>query len=152
MIRNATAEDVNAVVWNLRGTDKREIRALTGMHPEDAIATLGASPCIAFTVMYEGRPAAIFGATQTQPGVAVMHRFSTADWSKVVKEAIRFGRREFLPRIWGLWGNAKIDRIEAVTMDDPEQTAWLRLFGAKPVETFERNGLPFVRFALDRPS
>ena len=113
-----------------------------------ALASMDASKKITLALRKGTRPVAIFGAVLATPTHAIMFRFATPQWPKAVREAIKFGRREFLPRIW----HAGVKRLEAVTLDDPQQTAWLRIFGAKEVDKFLRNGKKFVRFALDAPA
>ena len=147
MLRNATKEDVAYVVANMRFEDKLEIEALTGAPILDALATIDATPNIILALRKGTQPVAIFGALLIGEGQATVFRFATPRWPKAVREAIRFGRRVFLPKLWA----AGINRLEAVTLDNPPQTAWLRLFGAWEVEKFERNMQPFVRFAVEAP-
>ena len=148
MVRKSTAEDIAYVAMNIREADGAEIEAATGMSLPDALKSLDATPNITLTLWKGDRPVAIFGALLVNPGEALMFRFATPLWSRAVRDAIKFGRREFLPKLW----HAGVKRVEAVTLDLPDQTAWLRVFGAKETEKFLRNGQKFVRFALDRPA
>lgn len=147
MIRNATVADMTYVIERIRPEDTQEIEALTGVSLFEAIESLESAPYIAL-VIYRDHPIAVFGTILKENGVGRMFRFATGEWPTVVREAIKFGKRQFLAKMW----DAGLQRLEAVTLDTPGQTAWLKLFGATPYETFERNGSKFVRFAIDRPA
>lgn len=147
MLKNATAADIAHVVANMRAVDRREIEALTGVSAEQAVASIDQAPYVAL-VIYEGGPIAVFGAMHLPGNVASMFRFATDAWPSVVREAIKFGRRTFLAKMWEIG----VERIEAATLDEPGQTAWLKLFGADETEKFSRNGRNFVRFAITRPA
>lgn len=145
MIRNATAEDIGYVVENIRSEDKLAFEKFTGLPLGAAIGRIGAAPYVAL-VLYREVPIAIFGATLNPDGTASTFTFSTAAWPSVVREAIRFGKREFLARMW----ESGVSQIEVVTMDS--QAAWMRLFGGKEDCKLVRNGAIFTRFLIDRPS
>ena len=146
MMANATMDDIRYVLDHLRPQDRQEIEAVTGQSAEEAIATIGALPYIAL-VIHQDEPVAIFGAMLRPDKTATMFRFATDSWPTVVREAIKFGKRAFLLRMW----EAGVKQLDAVTLDVPEQTAWLKLFGAREDGRFERNGAKFVRFVVDRP-
>lgn len=145
MLRQATAEDVKAVLADLRPEDVKEIWKATGKPALEAIADLQNKECVAFTIFDGGGPVAIFGATRGEGGVATMFRFATKRWPEVVRDAIKIGRRVMLP----MFKAAGIRRLYAETLADSD-TAWLRLFGAKKTGTrVDKEGNVFNTFLVD---
>lgn len=140
MVRNATADDIAFVVANMREQDRREIEEATGKSAEEAISELDQSPYVALVIWNE-EPVAIFGATLRPDGKsAVMFRFATPAWPTVVREAVRFGRRQFLEAMKAVG----VEHVYAMTLKDSD-TDWLRLFGAKELP----EGAKFKNFRVD---
>lgn len=141
MIRNATAADIAYVVEHIRAQDRKEIEHATGRSVAEAIASLDDAPYIAL-VLYRDEPIAIFGATLQAGGKsAMMFRFATDAWPLVVREAVRFGRREFLDAVRA----AGVERLYARTLKESD-TDWLRLFGAVELPD---DGSDFRGFQVD---
>src|SRR5262249_33662190 len=122
MIRNATSADIAYVLEHIRAEDRYEIEKITKVSAEEAIASIDSAPYLAF-VIYRDEPVAIFGAMLREDGKsASMFRFATDAWPAVVKEAIRFGRRQFIDAM----RKAGIEHLYAATVNESD-TEWLRL-------------------------
>lgn len=144
MIERANGQSVT-YVWNhMREEDRTEITAAVGHCSPELRQMCLAQNAIAFVVLKDHEPVAIFGAESVGHGVARMFRFATPRWPEVVKETIRYSRRVLLPGLQTIG----FDRLEANTLDIPEATAWLRLFGAKKERTYGKNGRDFAVYGL----
>lgn len=66
-----------------------------------------------FTISLAGEPVMVFGATFCSPRVATIWMISTDKIGSVIKEAIRFWRKELLPKIW----EARVHRVEIEVME-----------------------------------
>lgn len=143
MFRNTTPEDVAYVVQNMRPEDVKELWLASGTTAAEAVAALGEKPYVAFTILKDDEPVAIFGATIDPDGVATMFRFATKHWPEVVREAVKIGRRVFVP----LAKEARVKCLVAYPLANSD-TRWLSLFGAKKIGGYMANGHHFHSFSL----
>lgn len=145
MIRNATQEDLAYVLANMRPEDVREIWKATGKSCYEALADLEKLPYVAL-VIWNDVPVCVFGATLDPDGEsATMFRFATPEWPTVVREAIKFGRRQFVDKM----REAGVKRLVATTLSDSD-TDWLKLFGAQRTGgRVDDSGTHFHTFELD---
>lgn len=151
MIRRAERADVAHVWVNMRDEDRTEINAAVGhSHFElHGLALRSNAICYVATKKMAATmnvlPAVIYGAVDEGHGTATLFRFGTRNWPDVVREVIRHARRQFIPEL----RRRGVKRLEANTLDIPEATAWLRLFGAKKERVYGKNGRDFAVFGLD---
>lgn len=145
LFRRATREDVDAVLDDIRDDDLAHLIASCG---EDAVRVyahrLVSDAAIAIVLCANEEPVAIFGCRLTAPGVADMFRFGTPRWREVLPVAVRFGRREMMPRLRA----AGVTQLSAHMPLDAD-TDWLRLFGAKLDREYRRNGREMKVFTAD---
>ena len=142
MIKNASQEDIAYVLANMRPEDVKEIWQATGKSCYEAISDLEKLPYVAL-VIWNDEPVCVFGATLNGDGSATMFRFATPRWPTVIREAIKFGRRQFIEKM----REAGVTKLVAQTTWDSD-AEWLRLFGA--TETGGRGDEALFRhFELD---
>lgn len=150
-IERATAEAVRHVALNMRERDFAEFSAVSPIDTRERLAgylsrAYGGREDV-FAVYDGGAPVCIAGTIEAWPNVITLLFFATADFPKVVVPVTRFFRRLF-----DKYEAAGVHRIQAISIDDYEQThQWLRLFGLKaetaPMLNYGRHGEAFIQFS-----
>lgn len=135
---------------NLRPEDRAEAFALRFDDDPEALAQeILRWGGLAWTARHEGRPAAIFGATQTWPNVWTAWLLSTNDWRHVGRGVTKFIKRRMIPHLM----ERGALRCEARSMVGHESAhRWLQSLGAVQearLRRYGRNGEDFLVFRWD---
>lgn len=128
---------VRHVVENMRAADREEIFGLMPSDDEAAFIdeVMGYQP-FRFCV-WRDQPVAIFGATQTLPGVYTAFMFATDEFSSVGGQVTKFIKRDLIPAIENL-GAHRCQAISAASHWWAHR--WLRALGAVEECTLRRYG------------
>lgn len=104
ILKRPSDDDIRFVCRNMREVDAREqfARRFPGDDNPEALARdmIAAVPTMLTSVAFhdrEGHPATILSARLISPGVARLHRISTARWDDVRRIVFRYGVEAFMP-------------------------------------------------------
>jgi hypothetical protein len=103
-IREASADDIRAVVMAMRAVDAEEQLAV-GFDPSreelaERLVLAGEMAIKQFALLTDdGEPAGLVSAFLTAPRVAAVHQVATDRWPEIGAAAFRFYRRRFIPRV-----------------------------------------------------
>lgn len=148
IVRDARPSDVPFIAEHIRSEDRAECFAASGLQPIDAIGRGFAASESCHTVVFEGRPAAIFGVVPssevTNPKLGAVWLLGTDDiriFSRQFIEHSKFWIDE-LANGYDLIGNV-VDARNTVHIE------WLKWAGFKFIQRHEKYGhlgLPFLEF------
>jgi hypothetical protein len=142
---------VLAVVWNLRASDRQEAFADRWDDDPDSLAVEIARGWgkLGWVAMHEGRPVAVFGATEKWPGVWSCWLLATDEWPKVALGVTKFVKRRIMPYLV----ETGAIRCEARSIDGHTKShRWLAAIGCVQearLRRYGRNGEDFLVFRWD---
>lgn len=142
---------VLSVVRNLRATDQAEAFATRWDDDPDALAieVVTSWGKLGWGATHEGRPVALFGATETWPGHWSCWLLATDEWPKVALSVTKFTKRRIMPHLV----ERGALRCEARSIDGHTKShRWLEAIGCVQearLRRYGRNGEDFLVFRWD---
>jgi hypothetical protein len=152
-LRKLNLLDVAYVCRHMRAADAHEIFATRRTDDPDALAVeiIRYWGPMGFVAVDGELPVALFGATETWPGVWTAWMMATDEFPSVALGLTKFVKRRMIPELIGMGAF----RGEARSVDGhTEAHRWLRVLGGVEearLRRYGRNGEDFLVFRFDRP-
>lgn len=150
MIIYPTYDEVRYVVANLRDQSRDEIFSCLECSEEDFALDIASSMGFKWVGYYDGKPAAIIGASPQHRGVWNLFGFGTDDWLKIWRDVTKTARKDMMQAV----KDTGAHRAQCVTMASHIGThRWLKALGATlqtPMPAYGREGQDYTMFAWVR--